>query len=362
MKRKRIFTSLILLFALSFPAMAQISDTTLVSLKNSKMILQVNLRGGAYIDFHLKDLPINPLNWKIKDPEQPPFMGHFLCFDRWGPPSEGEKVNGFVHHGEVNTQKWELLDNPQKKDGFASCLMRCMLPMGGLQLTRKIELAKDEPVFFVTEEIKNLNKNGRMFNIVQHVTLAPPFLDQSTLFDNNTVKGFEDREDGSLNQEETVLKWPEANHNGKKISLRQFRDEWPRISSFVYSQNEEYAWVTACNPGKGLMIGYLWKTSEYPWINFWRSMENGNPMAFGMEFGTTGLHEPFPVVAEKGKIFGRNIYDFIDSGETLSKSFIAFLAKIPGDYQGVGEICICDSSFIIKENAGISRDIVYQFK
>jgi hypothetical protein len=27
---------------------------------------------------------------------------------------------------------------------------------------------------------------------VQHVTLAPPFLDKSTLFDNNTEKGFED--------------------------------------------------------------------------------------------------------------------------------------------------------------------------
>ena len=26
-------------------------------------------------------------------------------------------------------------------------------------------------------------------------------------------------------------------------------------------------------------------------------------MAYGMEFGTTGLHEPFPVIAKKGKIF-----------------------------------------------------------
>ena len=91
-------------------------------------------------------------------------------------------------------------------------------------------------------------------------------------------------------------------------------------------------------------------------------MENGIPMAFGMEFGTTGLHEPFPVVAKKGKIFDRNIYDFIDANEVISKSFTAFLAKIPKDYSGVAKIEISDSLFIIKENKRISRDISYHIK
>ena len=70
-----------------------------MKIDNSKVVLQVNLTGGAYFDFHFKDLPINPINWQTKDPEQPPFMGHFLCFDRWGPPTEAEKINGFQHHG-----------------------------------------------------------------------------------------------------------------------------------------------------------------------------------------------------------------------------------------------------------------------
>ena len=201
-----------------------------------------------------------------------------------------------------------------------------------------------------------------MFNIVQHVTLAPPFLDKSTLFDNNAEKGFEDKEDGSLNQEETILTWPEVIHHGEKISLRQFQDEWPRVSSFVFSQNEEYGWVTASNPGKKLMLGYLWKTEDYPWINFWRYIESGVPMAFGMEFGTTGLHESFPVVAKKGKIFDRNIYDFIDANEVISKSFITFLAKIPADYKGVDKIEVNDSLLIIKEKNKTSRDITYHHK
>jgi len=201
-----------------------------------------------------------------------------------------------------------------------------------------------------------------MFNIVQHVTLAPPFLDGTTLFDNNTEKGFEDREDGSLNQEEPVLKWPDADHNGEKVSLRQFLNEWPRVSSFVYNRDERFGWITASNPGKNLLLGYIWKTEDYPWINFWRSMINGVQMAFGMEFGTTGLHEPFPVVARKGKIFDRNIYAFIDANEIISKSFTAFLARIPQDYKGVEKVEFADSLIIVKEKGSSVRNIVYHIK
>jgi hypothetical protein len=335
---------------------------TVLKMENGNIELLVNLNGGSYFDFHLKDLPLNPISWRGTKPGELIFMGHFLCFDRWGPPSAAEKANGFRHHGEVNTETWELLTAPQTVDGRLSSSMQCELPMAGLQLTRKIELSAGEPVFFVTEKIKNLNRNGRMFNIVQHVSLAPPFLDKSTLFDNNTLQGFEDRNDGSLNQDEIILKWPQVIHNGEKVSLRQFEVGWPEVSSFMFDQNEEYGWVTACNPSKNLMLGYIWKTGEYPWINFWRSMENGVPKAYGMEFGTTGLHEPFPVVAKKGKIFGRNIYEFIDAGEIVSKSFTAFLSKIPADYKGVADIEISDSLFTIKEKNIVSRDIIYHMK
>ena len=235
---------------------------TVVKMENGRIELLVNLNGGSYFDFHLKELPLNPINFHGTKPGEHIFMGHFLCFDRWGPPSAAEKANGFMHHGEVNTETWELLTAPQLNNGRTDCSMMCELPMAGLQLTRKIELSTDEPVFFVTEEIKNLNRNGRMFNIVQHVSIAPPFLDKSTLIDNNTLQGFEDRNDGSLNQDELILKWPQVEHKGEKITLRQFEVSWPEVSSFRFGQDEEYGWVTACNPSKNLMLGYIWKTID----------------------------------------------------------------------------------------------------
>ena len=319
-----------------------------ISLENSKVYLSINMEGGAFTDFHFKDQPLNPINYRDSL-----FNGHFICFDRWGPPSEAERTNGFTYHGEANTQQWELLEKSQNNLSAS-----CTIPMCGLQLVRRIKLLEDSSVFKVTEEIKNLNKYGRMYNLVQHVTIAPPFLDKITLIDNNTERGFENKMDGSLNQEEPSFMWNTASHDGETTSLRQIKDEWPLVSSFVFNQSHKYGWVTASNPKLKLLLGYLWKTEDYPWINFWRCVKDSIPVAFGMEFGTTGLHEPFPVVAKKGKIFGRNIFDFIDAGEVKSKSYIAFIAKIPNAFKGVSEVEVEGSSIIIKEVNGGSQNII----
>ncbi|MGD9558663.1 MAG: hypothetical protein AB7V25_16680 [Mangrovibacterium sp.] len=333
-----------------------------VKLQNEKVVLAVDLNGGSYLDFHLKKLPVNPLCWRDTTPGDPPFAGHFLCFDRWGPPSEAEKANGFTHHGEAIMQRWTVTELLHRGQELAGCTMGCSLPMAGLELSRKIELQEEEPVVSVTEQIQNLNKYGRMFNIVQHVTLAPPFLDRSTFFDNNVEKGFENREDGSLDQEEPVLRWPETIHNGEKVSFRQFTGDWPRVSSFTFGQDDQYGWTVASSHLHHLLIGYIWKINDYPWINFWRSMDGQIPAAFGMEFGTTGLHEPFPVVARKGKIFDRNIYDFLDAGEVITKSFTAFLAEIPNGYQGVDQVRIEPGRLIIREKNKTSGEIIYSLK
>jgi hypothetical protein len=81
-----------------------------------------------------------------------------------------------------------------------------------------------------------------------------------------------------------------------------------------------------------------------------------------MEFGTTGLHEPFTVVAKKGKIFDRNLYEFIDAQETIEKTFLAFLARIPEDFNGVDNIRLEDSNLVIRERGRTDRNIRYKFK
>jgi hypothetical protein len=130
----------------------------------------------------------------------------------------------------------------------------------------------------------------------------------------------------------------------------------PGVTSFVFADGLEYGWVTSCNPGKGLLIGYLWKLSDYPWLNIWRNVQKGRPSARGMEFGTTGLHQPFNALIAKGKIFERPLFEYIDAGQTIMKSYTAFLAKTPADYKGVREITLSGGEIVLKEQGASGRE------
>lgn len=331
--------------------------------------LTVDLGGGSIADFHLNDQPLNPLSWDSwsfsKDPSAPPppdarSMGHFLCLDRWGPASEAEIKNGMGWHGEATRVTWKAPDKPKKKDGRIRTEMTADLPMGGLSVVRSIALSNDQPCFIVTEKVTNNNKLGRLYNMVQHPTIGPPFLDEKTLVDANGRKGFM-QSSPMPNPEEPAVFWPQAlNRDGESVNLRHLSDNAdPGVVSYVI--DGDYGWVTASSPTTGLLIGYIWKTCEYPWFDAWRHAANGKPFARGLEFGTSGLHQPFPILIKKGKIFDRSIYGYLDAGETTSKSYASFLFKIPADYQGVASLSYAEGKLTLHERDGKpERDLVME--
>jgi hypothetical protein len=141
------------------------------------------------------------------------------------------------------------------------------------------------------------------------------------------------------------------------VDLRHLtNDPDPNVVSFTI--DEEYGWVTACNPSRGLLIGYIWKTADYPWFNAWRHVENGKPAARGLEFGTTGLHQPFSILVAKGKIFDHPIYEHLDANATITKSYACFLFTIPKDYAGVDKITYRNNKLTLHEHgAGRERDL-----
>jgi hypothetical protein len=322
--------------------------------------LVVDIAGGSIGDFHLGSSGLNPLQWEEKGGLTAPRpMGHFLCLDRWGAPSKEEQKNGMPFHGEAARVEWLVLRDAVSNGGKVRAEMAATLPMAGLRINRHIELSVSNALFVVREEIINLNKLGRLFNMVQHATIGPPFLDEQTVVDANARRGF--MQSSPLpNPEEPAVNWPEARRDGQAVDIRFLTNNHdPNVVSYVI--DEEYGWATASNPVQGLLIGYLWKRAEYPWFNAWRHVEKGKPFARGLEFGTTGLHQPFPLLVVKGRIFGRPLYEYLDAGETVSKTYACFLFKIPKDYQGVSRLTYAGNRLILHERgAAAERDLMME--
>ncbi|NKB66494.1 MAG: hypothetical protein GKR89_05495 [Candidatus Latescibacteria bacterium] len=338
-------------------------------LKGEAAQVAIDLGGGSIADFHLLQHGLNPLQWDSwsfsETPDEPPppdprSMGHFLCLDRWGPASEAEIAHGMGWHGEATRVNWSLDQEAWTEGGFVRGVMSASLPMAGLQVERSIRLAQKGAFFTVREEVTNTNPLGRVYNIVQHPTIGPPFLDETTVVDANARKGFV--QGGTLpNPEEPSVFWPRAlDGEGTSVSIRYLTDSAdPGVVSYVI--DDEYGWTTASNAGQGLLIGYIWKTADYPWFDAWRNVRDGKPFARGLEFGTSGLHQPFPVLVEKGRIFGRKIFNYIDADETQVFSYANFLVEIPDDYQGVATLTYTDGALTLTERGGSpERNLVLQ--
>ncbi|MXY83422.1 MAG: hypothetical protein F4Y91_15500, partial [Gemmatimonadetes bacterium] len=175
-------------------------------------------------------------------------------------------------------------------------------------------MAQNQAVFAVAEAVTNTRHLGRVYNIVQHPTIGPPFLDESTRVDANGTRGFM-QETPMPTPEEPEVRWPSAlKKDGTEVDIRYLTDDAsPAVVSYIIE--EEYGWTTAINASKGLLIGYIWPEEEYPWFDAWRHVRDGKPFARGLEFGTTGLHQPSPVLLEKGQIFGRYLFPYIAADE-----------------------------------------------
>jgi hypothetical protein len=280
-------------------------------------------------------------------------MSHFLCLDRWGAPSKAEEANGMPFHGEATRVRWKVLREAGRTGDSVQAEMAAVLPLAGLEIQRRIRLATNQALLQVTEEVTNRNELGRVYNMVQHATVGPPFLDPTTVVDANARQGF--MQSSPLpNPEEPAVYWPQALLEGQPVNLRHLTDNPdPNVVSFVIEDEyDEYGWVTAVNASRGLLLGYLWKKSDYPWLNLWRHVQDGKPLARGLEFGTTGLHQPFGVLLEKGRIFGRPIYSYLDTGASARRSYAAFLFAIPGDFQGVAEVRYEGGNIVVRERTG----------
>jgi hypothetical protein len=62
-------------------------------------------------------------------------MGHFLCCDRWGQPSQAELANGMPFHGEAAQVVWAA----GEVSGTAAS-MSAALPMAGMTVARTVAL------------------------------------------------------------------------------------------------------------------------------------------------------------------------------------------------------------------------------
>ena len=96
-------------------------------------------------------------------------MGHNLCLDIFGGPSEDEAAAGMPVHGEASVARFAI------DTSAASIAMQTVLPSAQLRVERRIDL--DGRTVRVRESVENLTAADRPVGWTEHVTIGPPFLE-----------------------------------------------------------------------------------------------------------------------------------------------------------------------------------------
>ena len=86
-------------------------------------------------------------------------------------------------------------------------------------------------------------------------------------------------------------------------------------------------------------------------------VQDGKPLARGLEFGTSGLHQPFPVLVSKPRILGRPTFAYLDAGESATRVYTAFLMKVPRDFAGVNQVLYRAASIVVQERGARGREL-----
>jgi len=311
-------------------------------IENESASLSINLDGGAIIDFQLKTTGINPLSFLYPNDLMPSnnkngaaYQGHFLCLGRWGEPSSGEKNAGLPDHGQFANMLWEKVIST--KHNYIE--MNAASVLEGLKVNRKVYLDPTSPIYLVKEQVVNFNPLGRLFSMVQHPTIAAPFLDNKITVDCNGTFGFDQSD--YKNIASNTIQWEQQNMDlhCKKMNA-DFDHREDIVRSYIVAEKSKYGWITAYNPTSNSLIGYLWPRKDYPWIHIWEHVKEANLIYMGLEFGDTAIHQPFHDILNTPHLFNEKTVGFIDSGETIEKKYISFMVTPPQEFNGVSDIII----------------------
>jgi hypothetical protein len=307
-------------------------------LENDALRVTVLREGGHIAEIFDKESGVNPLwtpPWPSIEPSSydaarhPEYgdgidarllagiMGHNLCLDVFGAPSEEEFAAGVGVHGESSVAPYE----------FDGQVFRARFPLAGLAFERRIELRGR--AVRIAEAVTNLSATDRPIAWTQHVTLGPPFLQKARTLLRAPVarsKSFESR----FGEDDYIPPGIEFDWHRSGLDGVGGASKSSAFTTHLMDPARDDAFFLAYSPAHRLAFGYVWRQADFPWLGMWEENHsrmhapwNGQTLAQGMEFGVSPMPETRRAMIERGRLFGIPTYRWLPAGATIRVEYWA---------------------------------------
>jgi hypothetical protein len=352
----------ILIAAAAMAQQAGVRNTTFegrtaVAVANDKIELTVLVQGASLASVVLADdaSKTNPL-WDParmarelgQSPRASGGTGHFVCVDGFGPTSAEERAAGLEGHGEAHRQTFEIVSSG--RHGTSSELtMRARLPIVQENFTRTFRIVDGENVVYIDSELESLLGFDRPVNWAEHATVGSPFLEPGeTVVDlsgsRSQTRPYPQVDLGRVQRRLASGKdfaWPMApGLDGKTIDLGTTPAELHFLdhATTLIDPSLRLGWVTALNPRSRLIVGYLFRREEYPWLQYWGNYPPTGKLSRGLEFSTQPYDVPRREAITTGTMFGAPTYRWLPAKSKIGSRFLMFFAHVPAGFSKVDEV------------------------
>jgi hypothetical protein len=364
---------LALLFATAAVILAQTKTTyedfPAYTLSNSAISVTVLTTGGTIPSIVLagdKD-KLNPLwdpirfNRELGKPARRTGagVGHFLCVDGFGPTSKEEQAAGLDGHGEAHRQSFET-KVASNKNGTQTLTLETQLPILQERLTRTYELREGENVLFVRSRLENLLSFDHPLVWAEHATIGSPFLEPGVTVVDTPAKRAQTRpHEGESIRHRLVsgkdFDWPMApTVDGKTVDVRAAPVTLGSgdHTTALMDPARALAFATAVHPQKRLIVGWIWKPAQYPWLQSWEEYPTSGKLARGLEFSTQPYDVPRRQAVDLHDMFGTPTYQWMPAKSAVEKSFALFYATAPEGMTKVTDVRLENGQLLIEDGMG----------
>ncbi|MCB1105127.1 MAG: hypothetical protein H7A44_03170 [Opitutaceae bacterium] len=306
------------------PVSTTADPTSVVTLQNDSLAFTVHLQGTTLTGMRPPGMTGDWLDTQ----------GHFLCFDRWGPITAEEKAQGIPFHGEARRMSWSL-----QEASAHTAHLKTSLPVTRFTINRHIALAPTDGAFHIINVIANPTESRRSYNLVEHITLGAPWQQPAVTFATNAKRGILHNRPNS--QPDIPFNWPRVQVDDRDVDLRTHAMfEGPVIYSLVFEAEAPWGWICLRNQETSELLGYLWRTADFPWLNIYSKTEAGKFVRFAIEPGTTSVHAVMAEVISRPPRLGRSVVNWLEAGDTRQLALRGFTTKIPPQAGDISDVTL----------------------
>ena len=343
-------------------------DLPALVLSNDKVSLTVITEGGAMAQILLADdkEKINPIwnpYWIARQAglSRPTsfFRGHFACLDGFGPSSAEERAAGLPFHGEASMLPWMLQSNQKTGRHAERGIFRGASARPG-------NVRPDLPHRRRREHRLGGQRGDQSAGVRPPRLLGRARDDQRALSRARQGCGRHARHKAKTKSVPAQANpprqlrsfvdftWPMApTVDGQPFDIRSapMKPNTTDHMTTLIDPSRRLGFATALHPEKRLLIGWVFRREEFPWVQTWLSNPGTNRMTRGLEFATQPFDLPRAEVLRNGPLFDSPVFRIFPAKSTITSSFLMFYTSVPEGFLKVDDVQLTGGKLVIEDRA-----------